>query len=139
MFLPHCSNCAKDQSQFQTFGVHMFVTLQSFVILTSPLYHQPELPSLCTLSCLINVHRTSINFKDFSHQYLLIRDRTFIKFVSMISQTKNIALFCKKYSTLRVYSLVSSTQCFYLDPYVYCFQKIFQPVHLFGPVRLLGT
>ena len=33
-----------------------------------------------TLKCLINVRRTFINFKVFSHQYFLIRNHTFIKF-----------------------------------------------------------
>ena len=73
-----------------------------------------------TLRCLINVRRSFINFKDFSHQYLLIRDRTFIKFVSLISQTKDITLILQKYSILKVHSLT-----------------FFDPVLLFGPVRLL--
>ena len=33
-----------------------------------------------TLRCLINVRRTFIDFRVFSHQYFLIRDRTFIEF-----------------------------------------------------------
>ena len=76
---------------------------------------------ISTLRCLINVRRTFINIRVFSHQYFLIRDRTFINFESMISQTKIIVLFCKKkYSSLRVYSL-----------------GFFHLVLLFGPVRLL--
>ena len=71
--------------------------------------------------------------------FLLLRDCIFVKFESMISQTKSIALFCKKYSILREYSLFFFTQYFYLDLYVYWFFKIFQPVRLIGPVRLLGT
>ena len=94
---------------------------------------------ICTLRCLINVRRTFINFKDFSHQYLLIRDRTFIKFESIITQTKIIVLFCKSYSGFRVWLMVFSAQYFYFDPYIYCFFKIFYPVRLLGPVHLLGT
>ena len=51
-----------------------------------------------TLRCLINVSRTFINFRVFSHQYFLIRDLTFIKFKSIIPQTKIIAHFCKNHS-----------------------------------------
>ena len=48
-----------------------------------------------TLRCLINVRRMFINFRVFSHQYFHIRDRTFIKFESVIPQTKSILFFAK--------------------------------------------
>ena len=32
-----------------------------------------------------------------------------------------------------------STQYVYLDPYVYCIFKVFHPVRLLGPLRLLST
>ena len=73
-----------------------------------------------TLRCLIKVCHTFVNFRDFSHHYFLIRDRTFIEFNSMISQTKSILLSFKNYSISRVYSLV-----------------FFHTVLLFGPIRLL--
>ena len=92
-----------------------------------------------TLGCLINVRHTFINFKVFSHQYSLIRACTFIRFESIIAQTKIIAHFCKNYSGFIVKLMFFSTQQFYMDPYVYHFFKIFHPVCLLGPVRLLGT
>ena len=107
---------------------HGFLELAKFEILFNKISS--------TLRCLINVRRTFINFRVFSHQYFLIRDRTFIKFES---KTKIIVLFCKNYCELRAYLQIFSTQYFYLDPYVYCFFKICHPVRLFGPVRLLGT
>ena len=58
--------------------------------------------SLPTLRCLINVRRTFINFKDFSQQYFLIRDDTFIRFESIMAQTKFIVLFCKNYNGFKV-------------------------------------
>ena len=57
---------------------------------------------ISTLRCLINVSHTFINFKDFSHQYFLIRNRTFIRFESIIAQTKFIVLFYKNYSGFKV-------------------------------------
>ena len=72
-----------------TFGLSYFIKLQCFI-------------KVRTLGCLINVRRTFINFKAFSHQYFLIRDRMFINFESIIAQTKIIVHFCKNYSGLRV-------------------------------------
>ena len=64
---------------------------------------QPALSrSEITLRCLINVRLTFINFKVFSHQYVLIMNRTFIRFVSIIAETKFIVLFCKNYSGFKV-------------------------------------
>ena len=61
-----------------------------------------------------------INLKYFSHQYLLIRDYTFIKFESLISQTKSLTLFLKKIQHIKG-----------------TFINFFYPVLLFGPIHLL--
>ena len=74
---------------------------------------------LSTLRCLTNVRRTFINFKDFSHQYLFIRDRMFIKFESMISQTKSTTYFLQKKSVYQIFITFFPSRLF------------------FGPIRLL--
>ena len=71
-----------------------------------------------TLRCLINVRL--LVFKVFFHQYLLNRDRAFIKFELIIAKTKYMRIFLQKLQ--------------YSEPNYWVF---FFPVLLFGPVCLL--
>ena len=95
-----------------------------------------------TLRVQINVRRTIINFGNFSCQYFLIWDRTFINFEEYLDHFQ--FFFCKKAAVLFSFHFFNRSliilpfKIVYLGPYVYWFLQSFHPVWLFGPLRLFG-